>query len=109
MNIYKLKLNLAKHVKKHKQVTFVEIEQFFENNRFNYKGDKEICTDDRKIVIWGGWNVLAIKIMHDLTKSKIIEMNEAELLNYLFDGKVLKYPVYQGVRNYKQWIPVEFN
>ncbi len=109
MKTDRIKVDLVKIIKQVKNVTFVEIEKYFEKIGFKYKGKMVICRYHENIVIWDGWNEKACRIIHDLIESKLISMKPTDDLLYFIDGKILTLPVYKGDRPFKQWLPVEFN
>ena len=109
MNIEKIKLDLVKLIKHKKDVSFVEIENYFDEIGFKYQGDISICRKNENITIWVGWNTRATELLYDLLNSELITMRSTTKLIYLIDGKVLTLPIYKTDRPYNQWLPVEFN
>lgn len=109
MNIEKIKLDLVKLIKHKTGVSFVEIENYFDEIGFKYQGDISICRKNENITIWVGWNEQAYNLIHELLSSKLITMQPTAKLIYFIDGKVLTLPVYEGNKPYEQWLPVEFN
>lgn len=109
MNIEKIKLDLVKLIKHKKDVTFVEIENYFDEIGFKYQGDTSICRKNENITLRSGWNTRATELLYDLLNSELITMRPTTKLLYLIDGKILTLPIYKGNRPYNQWLPVEFN
>ncbi len=109
MNIDKIKLDLVKLIKRKKNVTLVDIENYFNEVGFNYNGDIAMCRGNENIVFWNGWNEQAFNLIHELLASKVITLQPTDVLIYYIDGKVLTLPVYKSKRSYAQWLPVEFN
>jgi pathogenicity island protein len=109
MKIDKIKVDIVKIIKHVENVTFVEIEKYFEKIGFKYKGKMVICRYHENIVIWDGWNSKACRIIHELLESNLIKMTPTDELIYYVDGKILTLPIYRGKRPFKQWLPVEFN
>lgn len=109
MNIEKIKLDLVKLIKHKKDVSFVEIENYFDEIGFKYQGDISICRKNENITLWSGWNTRATELLYDLLNSELITMRPTTKLIYLIDGKVLTLPIYKTDRSYNQWLPVEFN
>jgi len=109
MNLDRIKVDIVKIIKQVENVTFVEIEKYFEKIGFDYQGDILICKEHENIIVWDGWNAQAIGIIHELIDSKLISMKPTDDLLYFIDGKILTLPVYKGDRPFKQWLPVEFN
>lgn len=109
MNIEKIKLDLVKLIKHKTGVSFVEIENYFDEIGFKYQGDISICRKNENIILWSGWNTRAAELLYDLLNSELITMRPTTKLIYLIDGKVLTLPIYKTDRPYNQWLPVEFN
>lgn len=110
MNIDKIKLDLVKLIKDKKYVSFVEIEDYFDEVGFDYRGEERIVNSDNKnIVFWSGWNEIATKLLIDLLREEIIKMTPTDILVYLADGKQLALPIYRDDKPYEQWLPVVFN
>lgn len=110
MNLEKIKLGLVKMIKDKGGVSFVEIENFFDEIGFDYHGEEELNhSENNKIVFWSGWNEQACKLLVELLKDKSIKMAPTTALVYYADGKVLTLPVYNKRRRREQWFPVVFN
>ena len=109
MNLDKIKLDLVKLIKHKKGVSFVEIENYFDEIEFKYQGDISICRKNENIILWSGWNTRATGLLYDLLNSELITMSPTNELIYYIDGGVLTLPVYKSKRSYAQWLPVEFN
>lgn len=111
MNINKIKLDLAKMIRSNKHITFIEIEKYFNNIGYNYKDHHEISSEGggNQVVFWSDWNKQTINLVMDLLNSNIISINRTSAINYVLQGIIINYPLYQGKKPYKQWLPVEFN
>lgn len=109
MNLDKIKLDLVKLIKRKKNVTLVDIENYFKEIGFDYSGNYTICGYNENIIIWDNWNELAIDIIQDLLKSKLIYMKPTDEVLYYKCKKILLLPVYKRYKTYEQWLPVEFN
>lgn len=109
MNLKKIKLDLVKLIKHKTGVSFVEIENYFDEIGFKYQGDISICRKNENLIFWSGWNTRATDLLYDLLNSKLITMRPTNELIYYIDGKVLTLPIYKTDRSYNQWLPVEFN
>lgn len=109
MNIEKIKLDLVKLIKHKTGVSFVEIENYFDEIGFKYQGDISICKKNENITLWSGWNTRATELLYDLLNSELITMSPTTKLIYFIDGAVLTLPIYKTDRPYNQWLPVEFN
>lgn len=109
MNLEKIKLDLVKLIKHKTGVSFVEIENYFDEIGFKYQGDISICRKNENLIFWSGWNTRATELLYDLLNSELITMQPTNELIYYIDGKILTLPIYKGNRLYNQWLPVEFN
>lgn len=74
MNIDKIKLDLVKLIKHKTGLTFVEIENYFDEIDFKYQGDISICRKNENIILWSGWNTRATELLYDLLNSELITM-----------------------------------
>ena len=90
-------------------MSFVEIEIYFDEMGFDYRGDIAMCRGHENIVFWNGWNEQACNLIYELLNSKLITIDPTDVLIYFIDGKILTLPVYKGRKSYVQWLPVEFN
>ena len=110
MNLEGIKFSLVKMIKDKGGVSFVEIENFFDEIDFDYRGEEQLnSSKNNKIIYWSDWNKQACELITELLKNKQIEMTPTPLWVYLIDGKVLTVPVYEKNKPFEQWLPVEFN
>ena len=110
MNLEGIKFSLVKMIKDKGGVSFVEIENFFDEIGFDYQGEEQLNSGkNNKIIYWSDWNKQACELITELLKNKQIEMTPTPLWVYLADGKVLTESVYEKNKPYEQWLPVEFN
>ena len=110
MNSEGIKLSLVKMIKDKRGVSFVEIENFFDEIDFDYRGDEMINSgENKKIIYWCDWNEQACEVIIELVKDELVEMTPANPLIYMVDGKGLALPIYIEDKPYPQWLPVEFN
>ena len=109
MNIEKVKRNLIKMVKHDKNITFIEIERYFDYIGYYYQGNIELRSGtDKNTIFWSGWNEQAIQLLQELVEENLINMQYTQFLNYFLNGVIIEYPLYQGKKPYKQWLPVIF-
>lgn len=109
MNTKKMKKDLIKLVKYKKDITFIEIEKYFNYTGYEYKGNKELRSGtDRNTIFWSGWNEQAIQLLQELVEENLINMQYTQFLNYFLNGVIIEYPLYKGKKPYKQWLPVIF-
>ncbi|MBP1534220.1 MAG: hypothetical protein IK999_08865 [Ruminococcus sp.] len=100
------------YVKRKGGVSFVEFENIFRENGFDYKGHKMILYPDApNIVVWLGWNQAAVDIIME-----VIGMGAGFTLTspviYFCDGGALNLPIARTTRGYKKelhWLPVVMN
>lgn len=86
--------------------SFVEIEEIFERNGFDYNGNQLICTTvsaEHNIFFWAGWNEEAIRIFNNAHKRSNAEYIPTSHLLYVMDGKVPNFPIAKQARKYKEW------
>ncbi|HAR5788761.1 pathogenicity island protein [Staphylococcus coagulans] len=110
MNKHKLKKEILNYIKNHKETSFVEIENIFEENGFDYKGNGAYTSGDNdNVIFWVGWNERAFDIVAGLKRDGLIEMNICPPMYYLIDGKSLNLPIVKS-KNIKtdHWLPVAF-
>lgn len=109
MNTKKMKKDLIKLVKYEKEITFIEIERYFNYIGYEYEGNKELRSGtDENTIFWSGWNEQAIQLLQELVQENLITMQYTQFLNYFLNGVIIEYPLYQGKKPYKQWLPVIF-
>ena len=102
-----MKEKIYKFICERKEVTFVELERFFEGNGIDYKGDFAIGTSTGvPVYMWFGWKEEIAKILAQLRSEKKITFFPATVFIYLVDGKVPSVPIYKGRRVKKDhWLP----
>lgn len=110
MNKNRLKNKILEYIKTHEETSFVEIENIFEENGFDYEGEGAYTSGNHEnVVFWLGWNEEAFNIVADLKRDGLIEMNICPPLYYLIDGKGLSLPIVKSKNiNTDHWLPVAF-
>ncbi|HCV6748720.1 TPA: pathogenicity island protein [Staphylococcus aureus] len=111
MNRNRMKQIILEYIKRHEGTSFVEIEQLFEDNHFNYKGNGAYSSGQHQnVIFWSGWNKPAFTIIAELKRDGFIEMDVCPPIVYLVDGKGLSLPIARS-KNIKtdHWLPVAFN
>jgi len=98
-------------VKEQYGVSFVEFENLFRENGFDYKGNLMILMRELNIVLWLNWNQDAVDVINE-----VINMGGAftwtSPVIYYCDGGVPDLPVAKSMRGYKKvlhWLPVVMN
>ncbi|EGQ2901355.1 pathogenicity island protein [Staphylococcus pseudintermedius] len=110
MNKNRLKNKILEYIKTHAETSFVEIENIFEENGFDYKGNGAYTSGENdNVIFWVGWNERAFDIVAGLKRDGYIEMNICPPMYYLIDGKSLNLPIVKS-KNIKtdHWLPVAF-
>lgn len=101
-------------IKRNGGVSFVEIEELFEKNGFDYKGGKMLALPENpKMVVWCHWTEEACGIIFELLNRGMV-MKPASPLIYYIDGKVfpLNIPIAKEINensNELCWLPVVMN
>jgi hypothetical protein len=87
-------------------VSFAELERIE-----GFKGDREMCVEDKNVVLWSGMSDTAIDALNELRSQGKIHAKGASLLVYMIDGMVLHLPLARSPRKYKKphWAPTVFN
>lgn len=99
------------YIKRKGGVSFVEVEQIFTENGFDYEGDMMIACPIPNVIVWGFWNSAAIEIMYSL-KSMGVELQTSSPLVYYIDGKALNLPLCKSDKGYRKelhWLPAVMN
>ncbi|HDH4130934.1 TPA: pathogenicity island protein [Staphylococcus aureus] len=112
MNRNRMKQIILEYIKRHEGTSFVEIEQLFEDNHFNYKGNGTYSSGEHhNVIFWSGWNKQAFNIIAELRTDGHIVMNICELIIYMVDGKYLSLPVLRKPSDAKNecWLPITFS
>lgn len=105
---------VLEYIRNHKGTSFVEIENLFERNNYDYKGDYAPSSNKfSNVVYWIGWKEEASDILAELEEENKICRGYAKhtYMIYLIDGKVPSLPVAKQMRDYKalHWLPCVFN
>ena len=101
---------IIKKLKNEGELYFTEIERVFEENNFDYKGDKNICVkNNENIIIWEGWNENANNIIFRLIEHpNIVNLGINNILEIYLYGAMLQYPLVKSQNHiYKKthWYP----
>ena len=92
-------------------VSFVDIEDAFALNAFDFKGTYLISTtiaEEKNIVFWGGWNKDACEVFYNALQKSNANYIRTNYMLYYIDGKIMNIPIAKRIRKYKQmhWLPV---
>jgi hypothetical protein len=92
-------------------VSFVEIERVLVGRGVDVRGEHAMVIDSHNLVMWAAMSEHFMAIMDALQRRKRIEPKPTSILVYLADGALLKFPVAQRARRYKEphWAPLVWN
>ena len=100
---------ILEEIKTNGDLLFTEIESIFEEENFNYKGDKCLLHPKNKnLVVWVEWNEKAINIIMQLLKEPNIVASKCNTIETLLYSQYLGLPIAQKENyNYKNphWFP----
>ena len=113
MNKNEISAVISDHIKSHPGTSYAELENVFNDNGFDFRGDKEACSEvNENVIFWSGWSEEAFEIIAGLIKSGKIERIPCQPYIYLIDGKALTLPILKGDPNRikrPHWLPCVFN
>jgi hypothetical protein len=109
---------LIDYIRRYRHVTFVEVTRFLAQRGVNVKGDLAICGRrtadgqvDPNLILWAGVSQDVVDVIGQALPS--IEYQAADLLTYMCDGAVLRFPVAKRPpRNgyaTPHWLPLAIN
>lgn len=75
------KKKLLKFVRERGTVTFTDLEEFFEQQHYNFRGEAGILLKDSRLAAWNGWNKRTFRVFMDLVKSGKISMERTGMAN----------------------------
>ena len=117
MSKEQMKTIIENYIKAHPGTSFVEIERLFEENGFDYRGDRGIfpSTEHRdgdidigkNILFWAGWNRQACEIFCEIIAGDF-HYETCPIVLYLADGGYLDIPIAKRYyHDYKDihWLP----
>lgn len=93
-------------------VSFAELERRVQMPAgMTWTGDHAICSSrDPNIILWAGVSKPVVDALNELANSKSIEYRSADLLIYMIDGKMLRFPTLSRWPSKplktERWIPV---
>jgi hypothetical protein len=100
-------LNLLKE--RSEGISFAQIENMFDDNDIDYNGDHIIGSSKyKKIYYWLNMSDDFSSAIIELRKEDNIEFSECNVIIYLADGKIIKYPLARKAIQYEEphWLPV---
>lgn len=107
-----IKIQLLEYIRRHPGCSYVELERFFDEIGFEWRGEMAVVnSDNQHVVFWTGWNQEATDVVSELEATKQVLKKPVERLIYLLDGRSLTLPVAKTNRIYKtdHWLPVVFS
>ena len=103
-----MEIKIIDKIMRNSQVTFVEIEEIFDECGFDYKGEYAIRLGQYKnVYLWAGWSQEAIDLIRDIMIRKSLIVYECNFFIYLLEGKQPDWPIAKRRMDYKteRWIP----
>jgi len=100
---------LLEFIRQYPRCSFSEMERFFGQEGYAYKGDYSIGLEKYKnLSFWYGWSWEATGLIGELYDSDAIVLLPAHQLELLTFGKLFRYPIAKQCRSYKKehWLPM---
>lgn len=109
-----IKTELYNYILANGSVSYAEIEHFFEENNYSYKGDILSASNvDPNVVFWHGWNTKAFNLLTELVRENKVSRDPTTPLIYFIDGKFYTFPIVKNPPEigYKSphWLPCVFS
>lgn len=106
-----MKKKVLEYINREGSVSYAELEWFFEQNHYDYKGD--VATASEKcihVIFWSGWKREAFDMMGELIQEGKIHREPTSFLTYLLDGATQDLPMVKCNKQYKtdHWLPTVF-
>lgn len=104
-----MKKKLLDFIRRNPRASFSELERFFEEEGFEYRGDASIEVMDANILFWDGWNHEAVSLILELVRGGEVTLDAASWIEILTFGKTFNLPIAKRPKNgYKEphWLPV---
>lgn len=73
-------------------IAFTDIEQLFEENGFDFRGDMAITIGIPNVHVWYDWNEDAVEVLRRLRDRGIVLRDESPL-TYYYDGRAPIFPI----------------
>mgnify|MGYP000774835929 CR=1 FL=1 len=98
-----MKHKLIEYIRKNEAVSYAELERFFEEHGYDYKGNLMCCSDvNSNVVFWVGWNIEAFSLINELIKERKIHREPCQpfilLTENVFLFRLLK--IIQNIRQF---------
>ncbi|GKH33497.1 hypothetical protein EAI28_15045 [Faecalicatena contorta] len=110
-NKEEVKRAVLDYISENKQVSYKELEWFFNDKQIPFKGEFDILSEKcDHIVFWTGWNEEIHEVLGELIDEEYIHREPTAIFTYITDGGVLKMPLVKQNRDYKtdHWLPTVF-
>lgn len=108
-----VKKAVLEFIRTHKQTSYVELEELFEQLGFDYRGNYAAGAKSREsnLITWSGWNVEALNVIGELLAENLIEQIRVHPVIYFIDGEGLTLPIAKTTRAYAKphWLPIAFS
>ena len=117
MNRDEIKRALIEIIKKEEWLPFIEIEEIFKKNKYDYKGENALFmpnadgSNNENIVIWNGWNESTTTMICEILEEnygKIVFKMVTNPIEFCCMGGGLNLPIAKNPkRKYKtqHWLP----
>lgn len=106
-----MKAEVLKYIRKNNSVSYAELQWFFEQKGYTYKGEIMACADQcEHVVFWDGWNQETFDILAELLSEGLVHREPTSFMTYLIDGASMRLPLVKKVVQYKtdHWLPTVF-
>ncbi len=88
---------LKNYISNKKGTDFLDIEMFFNQIGFDYKGTYYLfMINNPSIIAWHGWNMDAIYVVEKILEDKRYSLALTPAILYIFKGFISKHPVIEG-------------
>lgn len=114
-----IKRKLFNKIKEEKNLSFPDIQDFFENEKYDYEGDHNLYTFDENgetnysQIVWSGWNKETVDILCEIFKEnqgKVALRCLSSTLEIFLSGGYIDLPIvkrYNHVYKEPHWLPCE--
>lgn len=94
--------DMLKYIRSRGSVTFEDIEEFFRENGWNFRGDTAISLKKSNLVVWHGWNHRTCKTFLELVADGRIWLDSVSM------GQAPAPPIFRNITGLSQaeFIPV---
>ena len=104
-----MKNKLLAFIAEHPRCSFDQIESFFKQNGYDYKGHCNLKPDEyENLSYWYNWNEEAFNLIIDLVHNGQISFYIADKYDLFMFSKFPRIPIAKSMRSYKseRWLPI---